>query len=81
MASSLAGLESVNDSTRRLFLREKGSFSFLALTFIRVLNVRMFSSLGYHLQYSPDLLNANITLSQILSIQEKGVSAWSFDPD
>ena len=33
-------LESVNDSTRRLYLRAKGSFTFFsALTFIRVLNM------------------------------------------
>ncbi|KAI0002012.1 concanavalin A-like lectin/glucanase domain-containing protein [Russula vinacea] len=53
-------LESVNDSTRRLYLRARGS---------------------YQLQYPPNSQNTDITLSQFLSIQEKGVSAWSFDPD
>jgi hypothetical protein len=31
--------------------------------------------------YPPGSLSTDITLSQFLSIQEKGVSAWSFDPD
>ncbi|KAK2461872.1 hypothetical protein APHAL10511_006335 [Amanita phalloides] len=35
----------------------------------------------YQLQYPPNSLPTDITLSQFLSIQEKGVSAWSFDPD
>ena len=75
-------LESVNDSLRRLYLRAKGSFtSFPALTFIRVLNMGMSPVLDYQLQYPPDSQNTDITLSQFLSIQEKGVSAWSFDPD
>jgi hypothetical protein len=73
-------LESVNDSTRRLYLRAKGSFTFfLALTFIRILN--MSTGLDYQLQYPPNSQNTDINLSQFLSIQEKGVSAWSFDPD
>ncbi|KAG8961201.1 Rsp5p-dependent ubiquitination, sorting of cargo proteins at the multivesicular body [Tulasnella sp. 419] len=36
---------------------------------------------AYELQYPPNSLPTDITLSQFLSIQEKGVSAWSFDPD
>ncbi|KAG6902905.1 hypothetical protein C0995_010075 [Termitomyces sp. Mi166 len=35
----------------------------------------------YQLQYPPNSLPTDITLSQFLSIQEKGVSAWSFEPD
>ncbi|PCH33601.1 SPRY-domain-containing protein, partial [Wolfiporia cocos MD-104 SS10] len=35
----------------------------------------------YQLQYPPNSTPTDITLSQFLSIQEKGVSAWSFDPD
>ncbi|KAI0067673.1 SPRY-domain-containing protein [Artomyces pyxidatus] len=35
----------------------------------------------YQLQYPPNSQPTDITLSQFLSIQEKGVSAWSFDPD
>ncbi|THH16740.1 hypothetical protein EW146_g3940 [Bondarzewia mesenterica] len=35
----------------------------------------------FQLQYPPNSMPTDITLSQFLSIQEKGVSAWSFDPD
>ncbi|TFK87782.1 SPRY-domain-containing protein [Polyporus arcularius HHB13444] len=35
----------------------------------------------YQTQYPPNSMPTDITLSQFLSIQEKGVSAWSFDPD
>ncbi|EJD04047.1 SPRY-domain-containing protein [Fomitiporia mediterranea MF3/22] len=35
----------------------------------------------YQTQYPPNSLPTDITLSQFLSIQEKGVSAWSFEPD
>ncbi|KAA1468221.1 SPRY-domain-containing protein [Dentipellis sp. KUC8613] len=52
-------LESVDEHTRRSYLRAK----------------------EYQLQYPPNSLPTDITLSQFLSIQEKGVSAWSFDPD
>ena len=33
------------------------------------------------MQYPPNSMPTDITLSQFLSIQEKGVSAWSFEPD
>ncbi|KAG6911916.1 hypothetical protein DXG01_000163 [Tephrocybe rancida] len=35
----------------------------------------------HQVQYPPNSLPTDITLSQFLSIQEKGVSAWSFEPD
>jgi len=35
----------------------------------------------YQLHYPPNSQPTDITLSQFLSIQEKGVSAWSFEPD
>ncbi|KAG7099274.1 hypothetical protein E1B28_001133 [Marasmius oreades] len=35
----------------------------------------------YQFQHLPNSLPTDITLSQFLSIQEKGVSAWSFEPD
>lgn len=35
----------------------------------------------YQASYPPNSLPTDITLSQFLSIQEKGVSAWSFEPD
>ena len=69
-------LESVNDSTRRMYLRAKGALSSLILD--RILRT---GAPDYQLQYPPNSQNTDITLSQFLSIQEKGVSAWSFDPD
>jgi hypothetical protein len=35
----------------------------------------------YQQHYRPNSLPTDITLSQFLSIQEKGVSAWCFEPD
>ncbi|KAI8995574.1 SPRY-domain-containing protein [Trametes punicea] len=35
----------------------------------------------WQLQHPPNSMPTDITLSQFLSIQEKGVSAWSFEPD
>ncbi|KZP31284.1 SPRY-domain-containing protein [Athelia psychrophila] len=35
----------------------------------------------FQLQYPPNSQPTDITLSQFLSIQEKGVSAWCFEPD
>ncbi|KAH9820775.1 concanavalin A-like lectin/glucanase domain-containing protein [Melampsora americana] len=35
----------------------------------------------YQTQYRPNSFPTDITLSQFLSIQEKGVSAWAFEPD
>lgn len=35
----------------------------------------------YQQQYPPNSQATDITLSQFLTIQEKGVSAWSFEPD
>ncbi|KPV73763.1 uncharacterized protein RHOBADRAFT_16831, partial [Rhodotorula graminis WP1] len=35
----------------------------------------------WQMQYPPNSQPTEITLSQFLSIQEKGVSAWSFEPD
>ncbi|KAI6153540.1 SPRY-domain-containing protein [Pisolithus tinctorius] len=35
----------------------------------------------YQLQYPPNSQPTDITLSQFVSIQEKGVAAWSFEPD
>ena len=36
---------------------------------------------AWQTQYPPDSQPTDITLTQFLSIQEKGVSAWSFEPD
>lgn len=37
--------------------------------------------IDFQAQYPPNSQPTDITLSQFLSIQEKGVSAWSFEPD
>ncbi|SCV71355.1 BQ2448_2943 [Microbotryum intermedium] len=36
---------------------------------------------AWQTQYPPNSQPTDITLSQFLSIQEKGISAWSFEPD
>lgn len=53
----------------------KVSFS-LALKILDLSN-----HIEYQLQYPPNSQPTDITLSQFLSIQEKGVSAWCFEPD
>lgn len=50
------------------------------LTFVPNL-LNNLSKSEYQLQYPPNSMPTDITLSQFLSIQEKGVSAWSFEPD
>lgn len=44
-------------------------------------DILKFNSSEYQLQYPPNSQPTDITLSQFLSIQEKGVSAWCFEPD
>jgi hypothetical protein len=73
-------LESVTESARRLYLRAKGAFFKPVLTHPQRLRMCLVVT-DYQLQYPPNSQNTDITLSQFLSIQEKGVSAWSFDPD
>lgn len=70
-------LESVSDSVRRSYLRAKGPFLSSPAQFEIVLR----SLSEYQLQYPPNSEPTDITLSQFLSIQEKGVSAWCFEPD
>lgn len=72
-------METVDEPTRVGYLRGKGeSCPQLApptmLTF--ALRFAVWAS-----QYPPNSQPTDITLSQFLSIQEKGVSAWSFEPD
>ncbi|KAK4702636.1 Ran-binding protein 9/10, partial [Phenoliferia sp. Uapishka_3] len=62
-------MESVEETTRAGYLRGKG-----ALALVHLLKI-------WQSQYPPNSLPTDITLSQFLSIQEKGVSAWSFEPD
>ncbi|GJJ13808.1 hypothetical protein Clacol_008065 [Clathrus columnatus] len=58
-------LENVDEETRRSYLRAKETLF----------------ALDYQVQCPPNSLPTDITLSQFLAIQEKGVSAWSFEPD
>ena len=52
------------------------------MSLCKACNGFMFSDRAdYQTQYPPNSLPTDITLSQFLSIQEKGVSAWSFEPD
>lgn len=67
-------LESVSENERRVYLRAKGVCTNQSLGSTN-------SCTEYQLQYPPNSLPTDITLSQFLSIQEKGVSAWSFEPD
>lgn len=69
-------LESVSDALRRSYLRAKGAS-------LPPTPQTPFDPLrpDYQLQYPPNSEPTDITLSQFLSIQEKGVSAWCFEPD
>ena len=74
-------LETVSELERRAYLRAKGTYFPFVLT-PALPQVRLTSSdVAYQLQYPPNSMPTDITLSQFLSIQEKGVSAWSFEPD
>lgn len=72
-------LESVSENQRREYLRAKGMYLNFHLTYLTTHGPRTITE--YQLQYPPNSTPTDITLSQFLSIQEKGVSAWSFDPD
>jgi SPRY domain len=59
----------------RIFVQKVGHVYLSAYT------ARTYIFTEHQLQYPPNSLPTDITLSQFLSIQEKGVSAWSFEPD
>ena len=71
-------LESVSDPVRRSYLRAKGLSVFPPHRSCEI-DLPLLSD--YQLQYPPNSEPTDITLSQFLSIQEKGVSAWCFEPD
>lgn len=54
---------------------------FHSLYLISLLNTVHIYPSEYQTHYPPNSTPTDITLSQFLSIQEKGVSAWSFEPD
>ncbi|KAJ8084071.1 Protein ssh4 [Marasmius tenuissimus] len=71
-------LEAAPENIRREYLRAKGA-SFVVSSVI--VGADTPCQPDFQLQYLPNSLPTDITLSQFLSIQEKGVSAWSFEPD
>ena len=50
-------------------------------SYLRSIDIQELNPSEYQLQYPPNSQPTDITLSQFLSIQEKGVSAWCFEPD
>lgn len=74
-------LDSADEATRRAYSRAKGSPPPPLLSPNLGDSLLHLRSIEYQLQYPPNSLPTDITLSQFLSIQEKGVSAWSFEPD
>ncbi|KAJ7225460.1 concanavalin A-like lectin/glucanase domain-containing protein [Mycena pura] len=73
------------DMSREELIEGEGGFEGLESRWLESVseNVRQayLRARDYQLQYRPNSLPSDITLSQFLSIQEKGVSAWSFEPD
>lgn len=69
-------LETADPDVREAYRRAKGEYTrqdgqtTVLLTFA-----------DWQMQYPPSSVPTDITLSQFLSIQEKGVSAWAFEPD
>ena len=72
-------LDSVGEETQRAYRRAKGAVEFAVQSFRCTDRVACLTE--YQTQYPPNSLPTDITLSQFLSIQEKGVSAWAFEPD
>ncbi|KAI0318966.1 concanavalin A-like lectin/glucanase domain-containing protein [Amylostereum chailletii] len=73
------------DMTREDFVRGEGGFEGVESRWLESVSEPARRSYlrakQYQLQYPPNSQPTDITLSQFLSIQEKGVSAWTFDPD
>ncbi|KAH0595079.1 hypothetical protein MHUMG1_07379 [Metarhizium humberi] len=63
-------LETMDDMTRTEYLRAKGPTADLLII-----------SLAFVTANPPESLHTDISLSQYLAIQEKGVSAWEFEPE
>ncbi|EGG02290.1 uncharacterized protein MELLADRAFT_78828 [Melampsora larici-populina 98AG31] len=79
-------LEQCSEGVRLGYLRAKRQSSSFSTSSIRFLESDLlysvfFSITVYQTQYRPNSFPTDITLSQFLSIQEKGVSAWAFEPD
>ena len=70
-------LETVPESVQRAYLRAKGVYVFHRSP----QQLHLLFTTDYQIQYPPNSQPTDITLSQFVSIQEKGVSAWCFEPD
>ncbi|CCG83961.1 protein of unknown function [Taphrina deformans PYCC 5710] len=69
-------LHTLDESARQAYFRAKGRGP-LKYGFLKSRT----DWLAYQESSPPDSTNTEISLSQFLSIQEKGVSAWEFEPD
>lgn len=73
-------LENMDDMQRSEYLRAKGT---LALMMMSCLSIALMLKLATAFVTSnpPESVQTDISLSQYLAIQEKGVSAWEFEPE
>lgn len=75
-------LENASEEDSYSYRRAKGTqICSLSTVCRQKIDRRLFPHLEYQQQYPPNSTPTDITLSQFLSIQEKGVSAWSFEPE
>lgn len=65
-------LETTDPDVREAYLRAKGELNGPR---------HLLTATDWQGQYPPSSVPTDITLSQFLSIQEKGVAAWAFEPD
>jgi hypothetical protein len=71
-------MDSVDEATRTGYIRAKSRLSFMRLCCQVKADARFE---GWQTQFPPNSQPTDITLTQFLAIQEKGVSAWCFEPD
>lgn len=74
-------LENMDDMQRSEYLRAKGTFSLDMILLIIVLHNLLTCGLAFVTSNPPESVQTDISLSQYLAIQEKGVSAWEFEPE
>lgn len=80
MREEANALEEMDDLQRAEYLRAKGMLrpSFPSASASRVTHVSVIAFIEAN---PPETLPTDISLSQFLAIQEKGVSAWEFEPE
>ncbi|KAL8733154.1 MAG: hypothetical protein Q9166_002346 [cf. Caloplaca sp. 2 TL-2023] len=77
-------LEEMDDLQKAEYLRAKGIWEskHAAIIFDAVCMVLIFHLIAAFIQANPpETMQTDISLSQFLAIQEKGVSAWEFEPE